>query len=245
MKLGVMAAKPHDGSCGPCVLCMTQSVRYTHPDKMDQTVLEFISSLEGGMDPAACICHACYKQAGRNVGNSNYHPRWRPNLKQREHCGVDQCPNNVYRQTSIMSATQIEDILKEKLSFTHQTTPLCQAHYNKIHSYLHAPVECDSCNARPKKGEQYSRHCPNPDRINTYINNISNEPLALNDSSRICNSCYIFFNRTLKRLQHTKSHIVDTEPEEHPIDIDPVLSTLSAKITSFKSQEIINKIDFF
>ena len=240
-----MAAKPHDGSCGPCVLCMTQSVRYTHPDKMDQTVLEFISSLEGGMDPAACICHACYKQAGRNVGNSNYHPRWRPNLKQREHCGVDQCPNNVYRQTSITSATQIEDILKEKLSFTHQTTPLCQAHYNKIHSYLHAPVECDSCNARPKKGEQYSRHCPNPDRINTYINNISNEPLALNDSSRICNSCYIFFNRTLKRLQHTKSHIVDTEPEEHPIDIDPVLSTLSAKITSFKSQEIINKIEFF
>ena len=90
------------------------------------------------------------------------------------------------------NTTQIEDILKEKLSFTHQTTPLCQAHYNKIHSYLHAPVECDSCNARPKKGEQYSRHCPNPDRINTYINNISNEPLALNDSSRICNSCYIF-----------------------------------------------------
>ena len=109
--------------------CSIHTSRQNGPD----CIRIYFYSLEGGMDPAACICHACHKQAGRNVGNSNYNPSWRPNLKQREHCGVDQCPNNVYRHTSITSATQIEGILKEKLSFTHQTTPLCQAHYNKIH----------------------------------------------------------------------------------------------------------------
>ena len=118
-KVGVMAAKPHDGSCGPCVLCTTQSVRSIHTSR--QNGPDCISSLEGGMNPDACICHAYYKQTGWNVGNSNYRPWRRPNLKQREHCEVDQCQNNVYRHTNITSSTQIEDIL------THQTTPLCQA----------------------------------------------------------------------------------------------------------------------
>lgn len=158
-----MAAKTHDGSCGPCALCKSESVRYTHKDKMDQNVYQFICNIELVLDKDACICHACYKQATRNVGNNSYHPRWRlKTSKSKTHCGVEKCSQDVYRNTKIASPTQIETILQEKLSAFLVTdtvnTPLCQMHYNKVYSYLHAPVECDSCKSKSKRREQYSRH---------------------------------------------------------------------------------------
>ena len=133
-----MASKKiREGQCGPCALCKKVSTRYTHPDKMDQSVYEFIYDIEkGSIGKDVCICHACYKQAARNVGNNSYHPRWRPKITiAKDHCGVEKCNQEVYRHTSITSPTQIQTILQENVStfsITNTvTTPLCQAHYNK------------------------------------------------------------------------------------------------------------------
>lgn len=228
-----VATKAHEGSCGPCVLCK----KYSHPNKMDPRVSQLISSLEGPINPAACIWHACYKLAARNVGNSNQ-PRWRPkSVVATEHCGVEKCPNSVYRHTTIASPIQIE--VKKLTTFSIAdtvNTPLCQSHYNVVYSYLHSPMECDSCKARPKRGKQHSRHCPVPDTINTYLNHISNEPSTLTDLSRICNSCYHFFNQTLKQLQQAKSLVEEIEEQEHLLNIDSVCKVLSDKLLLYHSK---------
>lgn len=57
-----------------------------------------------------------------------------------------------------------------------------------VYTSLHPPSDCESCTAQC--GEQYSRHSPSPDNINSYLNINSNKSLNLTESSTICNPCY-------------------------------------------------------
>ena len=194
-----MAAKsvPHRGNCGPCSLCCMGSNRYTHLSSMDESTKTLIMNIEGRRN-VGCICHACYKQAKRNVGNENYTPRWRPKTVTPEYCGLACCMEKKYRQTSIASPTEIEAIVGGILSVKDGTivqTPLCKAHYMRVTTALHAPRPCESCNSKPKWGEQHTRHCPSPDTVNTYLSIISGEPSTLSSSSLICTHCYKFFQK--------------------------------------------------
>ena len=97
-----MAAKSyaHEGKCGPCYLCKKESSKYTHLEKMDPAVVTLIYDME---QLSISICHACYKQASRNVG--------KPKPKQppaKAICSIQRCDGNVYRNTSIASREQIE-----------------------------------------------------------------------------------------------------------------------------------------
>ena len=119
-----------------------------------------------------------------------------------QYCGILNCSEEVY----IATPSSIEDILGKKLvafSVAHNTsTPLCQEHYMCVYTSLQSLPNCECCNS--KCSEQYSRHCPSPDIINPYLNQVTNEASHLTKSSIVCNLCYQFFSRIInQRQQHS------------------------------------------
>ncbi len=128
----------HDGKCGPCHLCEKDSTKYTH---LAITPNE------------ACICYACYKQASRNINNSNFHPRWEVKPPSTEvPCSVLTCTNAVYRHSNIACRKEIEEIVEEKVVIPaaddDRATSLCQDHYCLVRTAINAPQSCRSCNYR-------------------------------------------------------------------------------------------------
>lgn len=61
-------------------MALASSARKTaQGKKMDQAVYNLVCAVEEcTLSTTTCVCHACYKQAARNVGKENYKVRWRP-----------------------------------------------------------------------------------------------------------------------------------------------------------------------
>ena len=109
------------------------------------------------------------------------------------------------------SREQIENLVGQNLlhlrySAITISTPLCQSHYMYVHNSLHARQPCASCGSKPKRGEKdHFRHCSSPEVINCYLTTITGEISTLAACSKICLSCYKFFNETTKQLAQAKS----------------------------------------
>ena len=192
----------HQGTCGPCILCKSESVsKYTHAEKFNDETYSFLCNLQGtAIDKCACICYPCAKQMKRNINNPNYEPRWRskPSTQQPQ-CSIKDCKNTLCKRTKLASVEDIEHILQQPVvSFTVEesvtTVGLCRDHYNLLYTQLHVSATCESCDAKPKKGECFTRHCPAPDSVNTYLSLLSSDPSHLTDESLICHACYKHFH---------------------------------------------------
>ena len=85
---------------GECYLCKKESSKYIKVEKMDVNVCKVISDIEGGqLSSEKLICHACYKQASRNIDNANFQPRWKPKtLSTRQLCVVASCNKVAHRK---------------------------------------------------------------------------------------------------------------------------------------------------
>ena len=135
-----MVSKVHSGDCGACSLRHKSSTHYTHAMNMDmdERLYNFLCDVEGTtIQKEAYICHVCYKQVSRNVGNPSYHPRWRPKPKVKAVCGVEKSSVESYRSTNLSSPTEIATLLDVRLtSFTvdvdENKIPLCHSHYNHL-----------------------------------------------------------------------------------------------------------------
>ena len=213
---------------------------------MDQKVYNFISEIEDQtLSTTACICHACYKQASRNVGNENYHPRWKPKTHVNAYCGVTNCILEVHRHTNMATLADMEKILGTKISKGgDDSVPLCQKHYMTVYAALHAPHPCHSCNSKPRWGEEYFRHCPSPDIINSYLKNMSSESCTLVESSTICNRCYQFFNSIITHFHHTKS-IIQEIHSTAGINLETVMATISSQIDTINSKANISREEYY
>lgn len=215
---------------------------------MDQTVLNFIGAIEGKpLHTSACVCHACYKQASRNVGEENYYPRWKPKVSVLKECGVSNCTDVVYRHTTIATLDQVERVLQVNVSCKEtESTPLCKTHYMSVYSSLHAPRLCDSCKSKPKRGEQHYRHCPSPDIINSFLSVVGNEvPMnKLQATSIICLNCYKLFNSVRARYHHTKA-VIEEISTAAEINLTAQITTLLTQIDNIKSKETITEEEYF
>ena len=89
---------------------------------------------------------------------------------------------------------------------------LCQAHYNYLYSQLTLSTACESCGGKPRKGEQFNRHCPEPNSINTYPTMVSGDPCHLTTKSLVCTACYKHFKVILGNLQKAKTLNVTYRP---------------------------------
>ena len=109
---------------------------------------------EQQLDNMSCICHACYRQATRNVGTNNFNPRWRDKLTSKKgYCGVAGYNEDTYRRTQMASPTSLQSIylgsilslvLSRTLHCARVITPTCKMHY------MPRSHACSSCNSKPK-----------------------------------------------------------------------------------------------
>ena len=244
-----MASKVHSGHCGACSLCRKSSTRYKHAVNMDERLYKFLCDVEGTtIQKEACICHACYKQVDRNIGNLSYHPRWRPKLKVKGACSVEKCTSESYRSTNLSSPTEIATLLNVRLtSFTvdpdGNKVPLCRSHYNHLCSILREPPKCcESCGTKPKGKTQFICHCPVPDVINAYISMLCDEQAKLSSTSIICCACYKFFNQIIKQMQqaqHVFSLIAQEDEVQHTpegFNLDSVETELSNTMHTIRAK---------
>ena len=220
-------------SSGPCVLCRNASFRYVHATnvgKQERGIIDRFTSTS--LPDTECICQACIMQVKRNIKNEHFHRRWLPKQnKTVQSCCIEYCKNPVYRNTNLVSHEEVAEVLHLRvIVFTVEDNctqvPLCQSHYNDMYTKTHTSNPCDSCRMKPRKGELFGRHCPAPDKINAYLNFISNEPINLTSNSAICLPCYKYFNVILKQVHDQVTS--DATPDIAP-DIDEVFAMVSEK----------------
>ncbi len=238
--------KPHEGSCGPCSLCMGTARKYTHVEKFSEDECALLLTVEStSIDPSACICYSCSKQIKRNATNPNFQPRWKPKMCQKTlKCSISKCDEQFSKSTRLASVEDIEQVLQQKVAcFTveddHQVAVgLCRDHYNTLYTCLHSPQPCESCKIKPNKGQYFNRHCPSPDEVNTYLRRVSNYPSHLSKESLICLSCYKHFSiiANIKKEginKYSSDLNREVECETHK-QIDTVVIHLQSKVNQNK-----------
>ena len=193
------AQKCHDGPCGPCFLCHGHSPKYSHPERFDAEQYTFLCEIEKkNIDKSVCICYACTKQIRRSGNTPTFKPRWlKSSRPDHNRCGMKNCENGACKKTHLASCDQIETLPVVSFTIENDITsvPLCQQHYNQLYCQLHLASPCDSCGDKPKKGERFNRHCPEPTSINMYLAIVGDNPIALNEKSVICMACYKHFKK--------------------------------------------------
>ena len=103
----------------------------------------------------------------------------------------------------------------------------CPYHYHLSYRHTHAKiVECrKTCKAKPKRGEAYSRHCPNPPVIEKYLAT-SDKGLSRNHNKH-CYECYRKFSELVFTLKLFNAPIDDkSDPTVQGISTDADLDTL-------------------
>ena len=122
------------------------------------------------------------------------------------------------------------------ISSTSASIGLCKEHYARLYSYLHPSIPCESCSAKPKQWENFTRHCPSPNIVNGYLSHISNEKSTLTASSTIC---YKYFQSIVQQIgTHTSSALTH--------DLDTIGRTLMQQIHFLKLKgQSIHKEEFY
>ncbi len=235
----------HQGPCGPCSLCRHGSTKFTHAESLDVQQYQFLCEVENTtIDKSACICYACSKQLKRNVGNTKFRPRWKQNSRQNAaKCSIQSCEHTAHKSTTLATATEIEQLIGQPIvAFNveqdESSVSLCQAHYNYLYSQLTLPTPCESCGEKPKRGEKFNRHCPEPDSINTYLSIVTSDPSHLTDKSLVCTACYQHFRVIVGNIRKgkavTPSHSRKFDAQRNA-DIDKLISSLSSQASAYLS----------
>ena len=124
------------------------------------------------------ICKACITQVKRNINSdTSFHPRWLPRqANPMEVCCIKSCKHLAYTNTNLVSSQQLENVLdRSVVAFTAgrdgTQVPLCHTQYLGMYYKTQQSNPCDSCKAKPWKGEeQFGRHCSSLDIISGYLN---------------------------------------------------------------------------
>lgn len=98
-----------------------------------------------------------------------------------------------------------------------------------MYQQLHPASPCASCGDRPHKGQAFYRHCPDPERINNYLNLVTNDSLSLTTSSTVCYPCYLYFNRTVKQLESCGDQIQTPAIDSVVVELSQCMNHIGAK----------------
>ena len=182
-----------------CKLCQKYNHRMKPLIKMKVShhhVYEWLYTSESAVTDHSMICLPCIKYIQRNMGKENFHPRWKGKCLEKMKCAIENCEADVYKHTSLVNVTELEQLLQERvqgytiLCDRDQIIALCEEHYRRMYLYLNSVRSCDSCGEKPRRNETFNRHCPSPDVVNRHLENISSESSNLSASSIVCSNCY-------------------------------------------------------
>ena len=106
---------------------------------------------------------------------------------------------------------------------------LCNSHYQQLYRELHFPLACAACSCQPRYGGDYTRRCPDPVQISTYLQQTLDFSGVLTAQSKICKPCYMFHRQILQKQNTSDSISAPT--------FDTIVANLEGKIAEFEASE--------
>ena len=193
-------------NCTNCVLCGHAITAVSHFGGWGGTEKQFVQKHLGKeLAPSSCICKAHHMEAKRHSLHDEYIPKWKKTAQPAKTalgCSYPHCSVTASQARLIEPSFQPPAILKPALNISSSVDHLvlCPKHYAVAQRKL-APAQCcASCGMKPKRGEHFIRHCPDPQTINLVLleSTGSSHKLAAND--KICLDCYKSHVATLTSL---------------------------------------------
>ena len=175
------------------------------------------------------IRRACEHCISQHFNDPLYIPRWERDTGnpsgQQTPCAIEGCD----MQGAIRGSGK--PCIPSGLQIRSTTTDIifCPYHYHLTYRHTHAKtVECcKTCKAKPKRGETYSRHCPNPPVVEKYLQVIKGFPETVTSSDVVCYECYRKFSELVFTLNLFNAPINDeSDPTVNGISTDAELDTL-------------------
>ena len=139
--------------------------------------------------PTSCVCKSHYIEAKRYITDTSYIPKWKraKRATDSKKCSYPDCSD---AGKLIVPSFEAHDVIKSyiKVPNTSDDLLLCNRHYQMAYKEFSVttPSPCAACNAVPKQGVLYNRHCPNPTVINEHMNSTFGTNISLNNSDNIC-----------------------------------------------------------
>ena len=184
-------------ACTECALCGRTITAASHFDGWSTLEKRFLTK-HLGMEllPSTCICKSHHTEAKRHCSQPNYIPKWKQGVKSDERvlaCSHPQCSTTATDDHLIVPAFTSMDTMKVALSIDTDRPEqllLCPKHYTQLHKELACPKSCGNCGMKPKRGAQFTRHCPDTKTINLLLFENTGSDRCLTDSDILCLNCY-------------------------------------------------------
>ena len=236
--------KNHKGECGPCALCKKKGRKYNHfgmfPDDIKTTLqADYSTSL---LTVHSCICYTCFKRCQRHKTTALKRDIVAKTPRQ---CQIEHCESEFHSNWHLSDLTEVESFLNERVTGFEiyagkegSSIGLCREHYNKLHR--RTVPECAFCGTEQRGNLKTNRKCPEPDKINAYLEQILVDVKhSLTASDNLCLKCYKHCRSILARTKkvHTPSCGIDHA------SLLKIKNSLQAQVSLIRSKSM-NSTDF-
>ena len=191
-------------NCSDCALCGHAITTVTHFGAWGTAEKQFvIKHLGKELPPSSCICKAHHTEAKRHCSKDKYTPKWKKVTQPAECilvCSYPQCSATTPDARLIEPSFESPESIKLALNINPDHLVLCPKYYTEVHKKFTSPQCCASCGMKPKKGTQFTRHCPDPEAINLILLENMGSSQKLTDNDKICLDCYKSHIATLNSL---------------------------------------------
>lgn len=177
-----------------CHLCRNPHVQLTKPSGWKkEEARSFITSLQVPLD--AMICKLCRDDIDRALENTMHVPRWIKETRvTKKKCCVVGCTcetESLLVSTKIAHTDIVSAIGKKGMkvsdNITSTQTILCKCHYHMVYYSI---THCATCGAYFKSIPGPAWLCPQPDKIQEYLEVSTGFEGSLGKDDYVCNACY-------------------------------------------------------
>jgi hypothetical protein len=146
------------GDCKACFLCGKNSVHMTKfSNWKDEPKVFVMRHLITSPPDDALVCKKDLVEAKRYSNDPTYTPKWK--------CAT--FPINTENQASSCVFPGCDE--STSLIRASFASSFCKYHYNEVYRLMHPPINCASCQAKPKAGGTFRHYCPDRETVCKYL----------------------------------------------------------------------------
>ena len=161
-----------------CIFCGKFGPHMTIFSNLHQHEKLYIEKHHGNVPLEAPICKRHQVEAKRHYNDDSHVPKWKERVTTSipVTCMYHGCTlTSATSKITCASFASYEKLMSAgEIASEEEEIYLCKIHYNDVYRKL-KPINCASCNAHPKQGKLFTRHCPHP----TTIYNILGQTLCI------------------------------------------------------------------
>ncbi len=167
------------------------------------------------LQPSSPVCRLCRDDITRLANNPQHVPRWEKH-KEKCTCCVPRCSNTAFVQSRVATSEEVANVLG--CPNAPYPTPLCKHHYHLLYNTLQ-PTQTHCCSCETPLRNVQARTCPDPQRIQQYLEQETGFEGTITSGAWVCTSCYKAHLQVLKEV-----------PVSTDSDLIALIDTLKASI---------------